>query len=121
MNFTLIYIVVIGFFVVIGLGALVLKGLEPAIDREIQKTRLAAAILTGVLVFMMVVIIMYYAVDPVSAGEKIFDTVLPFVSLIIGTLLGYFFGAGKKPDSSGSDLAANAGKKVHPQLRPEPN
>ena len=91
MDLNLVYISVIGFFVVIGLVSVVLIKLDEKVEPETRKVRMAAAILTGILIILVIAVTMYFSVDPTNAGPIIFDKLLTTMSPIIGAILGYFF------------------------------
>ena len=64
-------------------------------DLETRKIRMADAILVGLLALFIFTAILYF-VDPEGAGEQIFNKAFPVIFALVGTIVGYIFGAARK-------------------------
>ena len=62
------------------------------VDLEVRKIRFGAAILTGILLFFILVSVMYFT-EPEKGGAAsiIFDKTMTALSPIVGVLIAYFF------------------------------
>ena len=56
---------------------------------------MADAILIGLLALFVFGAILYF-VDPEGAGEQIFNKAFPVIFALVGTIVGYIFGAARK-------------------------
>ena len=83
-------VVVIG----IAIGAWVVAKTPDSQNLEIAKVRFGAAIFTGSLLLIVFAIVVY-AAYPNEVGKGIFTAILPALTAISGSILGYLFATKK--------------------------
>jgi cytochrome bd-type quinol oxidase subunit 2 len=76
---------------VLAIGAYVVKNTPDTANVEISRIRLAAASLTGILLLVVLVMVLY-VVKPDGSGAEIFKIAFPALSSLAGVIIGYVFG-----------------------------
>ena len=74
------------------LGGIVIWVTPATVELETRKVRLAGAVLVALLALFIFSAILYF-VDAGGAGKEIFDKASPVIFALVGTIIGYIFGA----------------------------
>jgi hypothetical protein len=77
------------------LGAFIIRATPVTVDLEIRKMRLADGTLAALAALFIFTAILYF-VDGSGAGKEIFDKSSTAILALVGTIIGYIFGAAKK-------------------------
>jgi hypothetical protein len=91
----LVYLGLVPIIATIILAAIAIKVTPADADIEIRKIRIADVTMIGLLSLFIFTAILYF-VDTGSAGKEIFDKALSILFTLVGTIVGYIFGAGRK-------------------------
>jgi hypothetical protein len=99
-------------------GAAVIWKTDSVTDIEVLKARFAQVTFVGIFVLVLFTAILYYVVDPKTAGKDIFDKVLTAITPLAGVIIGYFFSTRQ---SDKKDDADKTGNKEKPSDKDKPS
>lgn len=88
----LLYLALVPLVAAIILGGIVIWVTPATVELETRKVRLAGAVLVALLALFIFSAILYF-VDAGGAGKEIFDKASPVIFALVGTIIGYIFGA----------------------------
>jgi hypothetical protein len=88
----LVYLALVPLVAAIILGGIVIWVTPATVELETLKVRLAGAVLVALLALFIFSAILYF-VDAGGAGKEIFDKASPVIFALVGTIIGYIFGA----------------------------
>jgi cytochrome bd-type quinol oxidase subunit 2 len=77
------------------IAAYIIHSTTDNVDLEVRRVRVAGGVLIALAAVYIFAAILYF-VDPGGAGKEIFDKSSTAILALVGTIIGYIFGTGKK-------------------------
>ena len=91
----LVYLGLVPFLAAVIFAAYVVHSTPDNVDLEVRRIRVADGVLAALAALFIFAAILYF-VDAGGAGKEIFDKSSTAILTLVGTIIGYIFGAAKK-------------------------